>query len=121
MGAAVDRLTRMVDAPDRFTHSHADLRATQLEAMNELFQERRDRIKLLASRAKEGNVTEVRSLADIVPLLFPHTAYKSYPESFLSEGKWDRLNKWLGTILDCSLLYVRDPDLNLIEISEQVA
>ena len=34
----------------------------------------------------------------MVPLLFPHTAYKSYPESFLVEEKWDRLIKWLGTI-----------------------
>ena len=33
-----------------------------------------------------------------MPLLFPHTAYKSYPESFLIEEKWDRLGKWLGTV-----------------------
>jgi hypothetical protein len=33
-----------------------------------------------------------------VPLLLPHTAYKSYPESFLTEKKWDRLTKWLGTV-----------------------
>lgn len=98
MGAAIDRLTRHVDAPDRFTHSHADLLDAQIAAMNELFHERRDRIKLLANRADEANVTEVTSLADIVPLLFPHTAYKSYPESFLTGQKWDRLNKWLGTI-----------------------
>ncbi len=111
MGAAVDRLTRMVDAPDRFTHSHADLRAAQLEAMNELLQERRDRIKLLASRAREGGVTEVRTMADIVPLLFPHTAYKSYPESFLSEGKWDRLNKWLGTISPHPIAPVETADI----------
>jgi hypothetical protein len=98
MGTAVERLTRLVDAPDRFAHSHDDLRDTQIEAMNELFQDRKGRIKLLAARAKEGGVDEVHRLADIVPLLFPHTAYKSYPESFLSEQRWDRLNKWLGTI-----------------------
>jgi hypothetical protein len=34
----------------------------------------------------------------MVPLLFPHTAYKSYPESFLMEQKWDRLTRWLGTV-----------------------
>lgn len=98
MGAAVERLTKLVDAPDRFSHSHTELHDAQVAAMNELFQARKNRIKLLANRAKEANVSEVRSLADIVPLLFPHTAYKSYPESFLSEQKWDRLNKWLGTI-----------------------
>ena len=30
--------------------------------------------------------------------MLPHTAYKSYPESFLIEKKWDRLTKWLGTV-----------------------
>lgn len=34
----------------------------------------------------------------MVPLLFPHSVYKSYPESFLIEEKWDRLGKWLGTV-----------------------
>ena len=33
-----------------------------------------------------------------MPLLFPHSVYKSYPESFLIEEKWDRLGKWLGTV-----------------------
>ena len=31
-------------------------------------------------------------------LLFPHTAYKSYPESFLTDERWDRLAKWLDTV-----------------------
>ncbi len=33
-----------------------------------------------------------------MPLLLPHTAYKSYPESFLTGKRWDRLTKWLGTV-----------------------
>jgi hypothetical protein len=98
MGAARDRLTSLVDAPERFELSHSELRDVQVEAVNELLHERAGRIKLLAKRANEANLTEVRSREDIVPLLFPHTAYKSYPESFLSEQRWDRLNKWLGTI-----------------------
>lgn len=98
MTTAVERLTSMVDADDRFTHSHEDLRVTQIEAMNERFQERRQRIKLLAHRAEQGGIEAIRSLEDMVPLLFPHTAYKSYPESFLAERKWDRLGKWLQTV-----------------------
>ena len=98
MGSAVERLTKLVRDEDRFNVSHSDLCDTQVEALNEVFQERKDRIKLLAFRAKEGNVTEIQSREDMVPLLFPHTAYKSYPESFLSEQRWDRLTKWLGTV-----------------------
>ena len=98
MSPATEKLTRLVDAEDRFDHSHAELRETQIEALNERFQERKDRIKLLGHRAREAGITEVRSREDMVPLLFPHTAYKSYPESFLIEEKWDRLGKWLDTV-----------------------
>jgi hypothetical protein len=50
-----------------------------------------------AGGGKQSRVRR-RDLADVVPLLLPHTAYKSYPESFLIEQKWDRLTKWLGTV-----------------------
>ncbi|UGQ11996.1 hypothetical protein LO772_35460 [Yinghuangia sp. ASG 101] len=98
MSSAVEKLTRLVDAKDRFDHAHAELREVQAAALNERFQERRDRIKLLARRAEDAGVTEIRDRADAVSLLFPHTAYKSYPESFLIEERWDRLGKWLGTV-----------------------
>jgi hypothetical protein len=98
MGEAANELVGMLRSEDRFDHSAKDLREMQIAAINERFQERRDAIRLLAMRAGEAGIGEVRSLADIVPLLFPHTAYKSYPESFLVEGRWDRLTKWLGTI-----------------------
>ena len=98
MGSAVETLTSLAQSADRFTHSHDDLRQTQIEAMNERFQARKDRIKLLGHRARETGIEEVRSREDIAPLLFPHTAYKSYPENWLMEEKWDRMNKWLGTV-----------------------
>ena len=34
----------------------------------------------------------------MVRLLFPHTAYKSYPENWLVEERWERLDKWLDTV-----------------------
>ena len=95
---AVERLMRLVDAEDRFSYSAEELRETQIAALNERLQDRVGRIKLLGHRAKEAGITEIRELADMVPLLFPHTAYKSYPESFLIEERWDRLTKWLGTV-----------------------
>ena len=33
-----------------------------------------------------------------MPLLFAHTVYKSYPESFIDRGRWDRMNLWLSTL-----------------------
>ncbi len=82
----------------RFDISWEELQGPQVAALNERFQDRKDLIKLLGHRASEAGISEIRSLDDMVPLLFPHTAYKSYPESFLVEEKWDRLSKWLRTI-----------------------
>lgn len=98
MGLATEKLTRLVSAPDRFDIPWRDLVASQVAAANERFQERRGAIKLLGHRASEGGVTEVRDLAGIVPLLFAHTTYKSYPEGWLSEQKWERLGRWLETV-----------------------
>ena len=115
MGAAADRLTKLVDAEDRFTVPYSDLQDAQVEAMNERFQERRDQIKLLRHRANEGGIDKIASREDMVPLLFPHTAYKSYPESFLTEQKWDRLGKWLGTISPYPIAPIETADITDID------
>jgi hypothetical protein len=98
MGAEVERLTGLVGAQDRYSIPFADVRGAQVAAMNERFQERKDRIKLVGHRAREAGISEVRSHEDMVRLLLPHTAYKSYPENWLAGKRWDRLSKWLDTV-----------------------
>jgi hypothetical protein len=96
--AHVSRLVGMVTDENPFALSFDELHEAQLAAVNERFQSRVGQIKLLQNRAEEGNVSEIRSMDDIVPLLFAHTAYKSYPENWLMEGRWDRMGKWLDTV-----------------------
>jgi hypothetical protein len=98
MGEAVERLTRLVESDDRYNIPATELHDVQIEAMNERFQQRKDAIKLLRHRADEANLTEIRSHEDAAQVLFPHTAYKSYPEGWLLEERWDRLGKWLDTV-----------------------
>jgi len=98
MGVAAEKLTSLVHDSERYDFPAGELREAQVEAVNERFQERREAIKLLARRAEDAGISEVRSMKDIVPLLLPHTAYKSYPESFLIDERWDRLSKWLDTV-----------------------
>jgi hypothetical protein len=94
----IDRLVGMIDDENPFEMSFAELLPRQIEAINARFQDRVGKIRLLQNRAEEGGVSEVRRMADIVPLLFAHTAYKSYPESWLVDQRWDRLGKWLDTV-----------------------
>ena len=98
MGAAADKLTGLVEAPERFTFTAEELYDTQVEALDERFQERKDCLKLLTRRAEDAGLSEIRSFEDMAQVLFPHTAYKSYPEKFLMDEQWERLTKWLGTI-----------------------
>jgi hypothetical protein len=97
-GGTVDKLLGFMGNSAGHQLPYAEVREAQVTALNERLQERIGRIKLVKHRADEAGITEIRSLEDVVPLLLPHTAYKSYPESFLTEKKWDRLTKWLGTV-----------------------
>jgi hypothetical protein len=99
LSSEADRLTALVDAGnDGFDYVPEDMLPRQIQAADERFKDRVEKIKLLQNRAETGGVGEIRSMADIVPLLFAHTAYKSYPENWLIEQKWDRLGKWLDTV-----------------------
>jgi hypothetical protein len=98
MGESVAKLTRLVADEGRYDIPFADLRELQIAAMNERFQERQGEIKVVGHRAREAGITQVRSHQEVVKLLLPHTAYKSYPESFLAQQRWDRLSKWLDTV-----------------------
>jgi hypothetical protein len=99
LNTETERLVSLVDSGEAaFDFDIAEVQGRQLAAINERFQDRVHKIKLLQNRAETGGVSEVRSMADVVPLLFAHTAYKSYPENWLIEGKWDRLGRWLDTV-----------------------
>jgi len=98
LNSPVERLVRLVDAENPFGMPFPEVLPRQLEAVQERFKDRVEKIKLLQNRAEAGGITAIRGMADVVPLLFAHTAYKSYPESWLIEQKWDRLGRWLDTV-----------------------
>src|SRR3984957_15429221 len=92
-------LVEMSLNPDQaFNTCAALLDPLRLAAAQELFTERREQIPLLARRAADAGITQLRSFADIVPLLFSHTVYKSYPPAFFGQGHWDAMLKWLQTL-----------------------
>ncbi|MCV7411234.1 hypothetical protein AWC05_27940 [Mycobacterium florentinum] len=96
MTSATERLVQLVGARDCFDIAPAELLPVQLEAANERLQSQTECNPLLANRA--GAVKEIKRPADLVPLLFAHTTYKTYAEGWLSEGQWDRMGKWLATV-----------------------
>ena len=99
MTSARQQLLDMIISPDTaYNQDSTDLLPLQLRAAQELFQQRREQIPLISRRAEDAGITEIRSLDDLVPLLFAHTVYKSYPASFIEQGRWDRMLQWLNTL-----------------------
>src|SRR4051794_10139678 len=98
MGEHVERLLALTAPGAGPRPDAAELRQLQLAAANERLAEQRAAIPVLDRRAREAGRDEIASHDDLVPLLFAHSVYKSYPESFLVDGRWDRMSRWLDTI-----------------------
>lgn len=93
------QLLEMISDPDSaYDRSPEEIRPLQLQAAAELFEQRREQIPLVRRRAEDAGITRIAGFEDLVPLLFAHTAYKSYPASFFEKGRWDRMLEWLNTL-----------------------
>ncbi|HEF4760880.1 TPA: hypothetical protein SAN82_003327 [Pseudomonas putida] len=71
----------------------------QLAGLKRRFGEMRDRIPMLRKLADAEGIDRIEQLADVVPLLFEHTLFKSYPPSLLEKNNFAALNKWLGKLV----------------------
>jgi hypothetical protein len=98
MTSAVDRLMGLVGTQDCYDVAAEELLPLQIEAANERLESQIDHVGLLKNRAESSATSEIKEPADLVPLLFAHTAYKSYSESWLTEGQWDRMGRWLNAV-----------------------
>src|SRR3981189_3324472 len=96
--SALSEIVALTPHPDPHPTPPANLADLQLEAARERFALHRDKIRILDRRARDAGISEIRSMHDLVPLLFVHTNYKSYPESFLDKGQWGHMNMWLQTL-----------------------
>jgi hypothetical protein len=93
------KLIDMITDPDKaYDMPVQELLPLQLQAAQELFAERVNQIPLVKKRAEDADITGIRKLEDLVPLLFAHTVYKSYPQSFVDNNRWDRMLQWLQTL-----------------------
>jgi hypothetical protein len=90
-------ITRMHTIP------REELAALQRESMRRRFAEHRESIEMLRTLADRLDIKEVRELDDVVPLFFPHTAYKSYPAALIDRKRFDLMTKWLQKLTPCDL------------------
>jgi hypothetical protein len=98
MSTAYEQLVGLSDvAPDDWP-GRADLEPLWLQAANERLVQQRETIPVLGKLADEVGIDRIERFDDLVPLLFAHSNYKSYPEGFITKGRWDLMNRWLDTL-----------------------
>lgn len=95
--------------------SRSELEPLWLRAANERLVQQRDRIPVLGRLADDLGIHQIQALDDLIPLLFAHSTYKSYPERVVAKGRWDLMNQWLDTlssqrVVDVDLGGVADQD-----------
>src|SRR5262249_26128306 len=98
MASATERLMALMGTDDCYDVAPPELLTLQIEAANDRLASQIDKIGLLKNRAESGNVHDIEDPADLVPLLFAHTTYKSYSEGWLTECQWERMGRWLNTV-----------------------
>jgi hypothetical protein len=98
MASAVAELVALVDEVDPYTYPAEDIAGLQLQAAQERLEERCAQIEVLDRRARDADIGKITCFDDLLPLLFSHTTYKSYPQSFLRAGRWEKLLAWYSTL-----------------------
>jgi len=95
--------TKMLSVP------RDQLQELQTEALKQRFEDHRQRIPMLTKLSDKQNITRIDEIDDVLPLLFEHTVYKSYPGFLLEQGQYGKLTRWLDRLtpydlsaLDCS-------------------
>lgn len=71
----------------------------QLAGLKRRFAHLRDRIAVLKKLADAEGIQRIEQLDDVVPLLFEHTLFKSYPPSLLENNNFAAINRWLGKLV----------------------
>jgi hypothetical protein len=70
---------------------------------------------MVAKLAEAQGITGVVTIEDVVPLLFEHTMYKSYPPALLERQRFDQLTEWLNKLTAVDLSAVKAADCDAID------
>jgi hypothetical protein len=75
-----------------------ELEQLQREAMTLRFADHGENIEMVRKLADRVDITEVSEFDDVTPLLFSHTAFKSYPAALLDKKRFDLMTQWLDKL-----------------------
>lgn len=74
-----------------------------------------DRIAMVRQLAGQNEISTISSFDELLPLLYNQETFRSYPQSWLEAGDFNRLGKWLGKLCAVDLGGVDASHCDLIE------
>jgi hypothetical protein len=83
--------------------SRERLQELQLAALASRFDQQVEQVAMLGKLANRQGISHIDSLEDVVPLLFEHTMYKSYPLALLERQQFAKLTGWLAKLTSVDL------------------
>ncbi|MCW2794995.1 hypothetical protein [Nocardioides sp.] len=92
-----------------------ELEELQRQAMGIRFKEHRESIEILRKLTDRLTITELNEFDDVVPLLFSHTAFKSYPAALIDNKRFDLMTQWLNKVTSHDLSHVDTEGINSID------
>jgi hypothetical protein len=117
-------LTEFLDDPINFfgrsyTQMHTigrpELEELQRQAMAIRFQQHHGSIEILRKLADRLEIKALTEFNDVVPLLFSHTAFKSYPAALIDKKRFDLMTTWLDKLTSYDLSHVDTNGCNSID------
>jgi hypothetical protein len=115
MSTTRQQLVSRVTSDRPFEVERSALEELWIDAANDLLAERSQQIPVLSRLVDTVGIDKISSFEDLVPLLFAHSVYKSYPRSLLDKHRWGGLTKWLDTVAASSVTNV---DLSGVETQD---
>ena len=104
---------------ESLTHMHSiarnELEELHRQAMGIRFQQHVQSIEMVGKLAGRLGITELREFNDVVPLMFSHTAFKSYPAALIDNKRFDLMTKWLDKLTSHDLSHVDTEDCKSID------
>lgn len=80
-----------------------EVEAAQVEAIGHRFETLRPVVGALDKLATKQGVERIETLYDVLPVLFDHRVYKSYPLSLIEQRRFDALTTWLQRLTTVDL------------------
>ena len=87
----------------------------QLKGIQTRFKDFYTQIQALKKLADEQGIQSINSLDDVVPLLFQHTVYKSYPLALIEKQQFDKLTRWMNKFTSHDLSHVNVAECKSID------